>query len=222
MTDPKVGILMLDTRFPRYVGDVGNPDSFVFPVAYGRVEGATPQAIVREDPRPWTNRFLQAGQELVAQGCSALATTCGFLTLVRDDVAAACGVPVVSSALELVPDLIAAGETPGILTISAQSLSPAHLDAGRVPRSTPVHGVDGGHFARAILGNERLLDPETSETELVAGAKALCTAHPDISTIVLECTNMPPHAARIEDATGRRTVSILTAINRLHESAGSQ
>ncbi|MEO0487333.1 MAG: aspartate/glutamate racemase family protein [Pseudomonadota bacterium] len=210
-----IGILMLDTVFPRVKGDIGNPESFGFPVRYAVVPGATPQAIVCEDLRPWVDAFIAAGQGLVAGGCTGLTTTCGFLTLLREEVAEACGVPVVSSALELVPGLLAAGEVPGILTISAASLSAAHLAAGGVPEGTPVQGVDGGTFARAILGNEPALDLAASERELVAGAERLCADHPEVTVIVLECTNMPPHQAAIEAATGRQVVSILTAVDAL-------
>lgn len=206
---------MLDTVFPRIVGDIGNPRSFDYPVTYAVVSGATPDAIVLGDVRPWVDAFIAAGQGLVAGGCTRLATTCGFLTLLRAEVAAATGVPVVSSALELVPELLAARRSPGILTISAQSLSAAHLAAAGVPLQTPVQGVDGGHFAASILGNKTTLDTDASEQEMIAGATALCDAYPEIDVIVLECTNMPPYAAAITAATGREVVSILTALDAL-------
>lgn len=211
-----IGILMLDTAFPRVVGDVGNPQSFDYPVRYAVLPGATPDAIVRGDTRPWVDAFIAAGQTLVAEGCTGLATTCGFLTLLRKDVEQACGVPVVSSSLEQIPDLVAQGARPGILTISEASLSPAHLQAAGVALTPPIEGVDNSQFAASILGNETTLDVTGSEQELVAAAKRLCTNQPDIDVIVLECTNMPPYAEAIRRATGRKVVSILTVLDRLH------
>ena len=107
-------------------------------------------------------------------------------------------------------------ERPGILTISAQSLTPAHLAAAKVPLDTPVQGVEGGHFSASILGNLPTLDTDLAQQEMCAGAVALCQRHPTVDCIVLECTNMPPYAGAIEEATGRRTVSILTAVDQLH------
>ncbi|MEL6640399.1 MAG: aspartate/glutamate racemase family protein [Pseudomonadota bacterium] len=207
-----IGILMLDTAFPRYLGDVGNPETFESPVKYAVVPGATPDAVVCGDVLPWVDAFIAAGQDLVAAGCTGLITTCGFLTPLRDRVAQQTGVPVVSSALELIPALITSGRRPGILTISAKSLTEQHLVAADVPFDTPIQGVDGGHFATAILSNQNVLRWDESEQELVVGARALVDATPNIDVIVLECTNMPPHAAAIASATGCEVVSILTAI----------
>lgn len=212
-----IGILMLDTAFPRLIGDVGNPQTFSFPVKYAVVPGATSEAIVCGDVSPWVDAFIKAGQNLVAAGCKGLTTTCGFLTPLRNRVAEETGVPVVSSALELIPDLRAAGRRPGILTISAGSLNETHLIAANVSVDTPVQGVDGSHFAAAILGNQTVLRRDVSEHDLVAGAMSLVAKHPETDVIVLECTNMPPHGAAIEAATGRDVVSILDAIHALYQ-----
>ena len=38
-----VGILMLETRFPRIPGDMGNAETWPFPVLYKVVPGASPR-----------------------------------------------------------------------------------------------------------------------------------------------------------------------------------
>ena len=48
---PFLGVLMLQTRFPRLPGDVGHPASFSMPVHHRVVPGASAQRVVREgDP----------------------------------------------------------------------------------------------------------------------------------------------------------------------------
>lgn len=214
---------MLDSRFPRIIGDVGNAASFDFPVRYHIVAGATPEAIVLGDPRLWVEAFVVAGRQLVAEGCTGLATTCGFLTLLREELAVACDVPVAASALEQVADIAAAlplGHVPGILTISAASLTPAHLAAADVPVHTPIAGVDGGSFARSILGNFDSLDVAAARKEMILGAQRLCADHPKIGAIILECTNMPPYAEAVADATGRPVYSILTHLDAFQRQLG--
>ena len=44
----RLGILMLETRFPRIPGDVGNAATFPFPVLYKVVQGASSERVVRQ------------------------------------------------------------------------------------------------------------------------------------------------------------------------------
>ena len=50
VTSQPLGILMLDTRFPRIVGDIGNPASFDFPVILRTMEGIGPDDAVAAHP----------------------------------------------------------------------------------------------------------------------------------------------------------------------------
>jgi hypothetical protein len=103
-----VGILMLEARFPRIPGDVGNAATWPFPVLYKVVRGASPERVVRQRAEGLREGFVEAGRELVAEGADGIVTNCGFLSLFQDDLAAACGVPVATSALMQAP-LIARG-----------------------------------------------------------------------------------------------------------------
>ena len=94
-----LGILMLDTRFPRIVGDIGNAQSFDFPVIFRRMEGiGSADAVTTHPDRPRVLAALEANaRALVAEGAVGLSTSCGFLALYQDDLAARSPVPVATS-----------------------------------------------------------------------------------------------------------------------------
>ena len=94
-----VGILMLNTQFPRVQGDIGNAVTWPFPVQYKVVRDATPDNVVRGDASPLLEAFIDAGRELVEMGCDGVATNCGFLVPFQSEMSRALGVPVASSSL---------------------------------------------------------------------------------------------------------------------------
>lgn len=207
-----VGILMLETQFPRIPGDIGNALSWPFPVQYRVVRGATPDNIVRGDPAARLDDFIAAGRDLVEMGCDGIATNCGFLAVLQEEMAAALGVPVATSALMQAP-MIAAILPPdrhvSILTISQETLSAAHLRAAGVPDGTPIMGTDEGReFTRAILGDKPEMDFDACLADLLTAAGSLVAMHPKTGAILLECTNMVPFAADIRRHVGRPVYSI--------------
>ena len=56
-----IGILMLDTRFPRPRGDIGNALSYDFPVRYKIVRGAHATKIMGDHPDPAPARAVHRG-----------------------------------------------------------------------------------------------------------------------------------------------------------------
>ena len=185
-----VGILMLETRFPRIPGDMGNALTWPFPVQYRVVRGASPDKVVRGDPRVLLDAFVEAGRDLVATGADGITTNCGFLALVQDELRAALGVPVATSSLMQVPmvqALLPPGRKAVILTISKATLSPAHLSAAGVPADTPVFGTDGGRaFTRDILGDAPQIDFAACRHDMLDAADQILAQQPDAGAIVLE------------------------------------
>ena len=57
-----VGILMLETRFPRIPGDMGNALTWPFPVLYRVVPQASPDRVVRRRAEGLLPAFIEAGQ----------------------------------------------------------------------------------------------------------------------------------------------------------------
>lgn len=211
-----VGILMLETRFPRIPGDIGNAMTWPFPVQYRVVRGATPDNVVRGTPMERLADFIEAGRDLVAMGCDGITTNCGFLGVMQAEMAAALAVPVATSSLMQVPMVEAAlppGKRAGILTISAATLSPQLRAATGVAPDTPVIGTEAGRaFTRDILGDAPEIDFDACRLDLLEAAEALATQHPEVGAIVLECTNMVPYAADIRRATGLPVYSVYTLV----------
>src|SRR5436190_10847427 len=130
VTGHSVGILVLDTRFPRIAGDIGNAGTFDFPVLYHPVRGATSERVVRGSDRDLLPRFIDGARALEAQGVQAITTSCGFLARFQRELASAVSVPVFTSSLLLVPlvhRMLPAGRAVGILTVDASSLGPEHF-----------------------------------------------------------------------------------------------
>ena len=194
-----VGILMLESQFPRIRGDGGNATTWPFPMLYKIIRDATPERVVRQGSHGLLETFIEGGQELVRMGADGITTSCGFLTLYQRQLAAACGVPVASSALMQVASvqaLLPPGRRVGIVTVSASSLTAEHLVAAGAPADTPVVGTESGQeFTRVLLGDELELDVNAARVDVLAAADRLVDEHRNIGAIVLECTNMMPYAA---------------------------
>src|SRR6266446_10925957 len=150
-----VGILMLETRFPRIPGDMGNATTLPFPVLYKVVPGATPDRVVRHKSAGLTNAFLDAAAELVQLGADGITTTCGFLSLYQRELAAHVRVPVAASSLMQIPlveRILPPGKRVGVLTVSLASLTPEHLISAGADPATPVVGTDPeGEFTSVML-----------------------------------------------------------------------
>ena len=209
-----LGVVMLDTQFPRLPGDVGHPDAFGVPTQRCIVKGAWPEKIVQSAAGLRAGRvvtpIVQLVRRLEQSGAKAITTSCGFLVLMQKELQAAVKIPVVTSSLLQLPGLLARHNKVGVLTISAARLSAEHLRAAGVPRErlrdVVVQGVEAGsEFATAILGNRISMDTDKAASEVVAAAVALKASCPALTCVVLECTNMPPYRAAIEAATGLKT-----------------
>src|SRR2546427_11441313 len=136
-----VGILILDTRFPRIPGDVGNAATFPFPVRYHRVSGAHPDLVVRRGAEGLLPAFVQGARALEGEGVGAITTSCGFLVKYQQELAAAVRVPVFTSSLLMVPlvhRLLPAGRRGRIITLKAAAPRPGHPRGAGTTKEIPI------------------------------------------------------------------------------------
>ncbi len=205
-----LGVIMLDTGFRRFPGDIGDAGSHDPPALFERVPGATAARVVGGiaslvDPaerHAALAPFLNAGRRLIARGATALTTSCGFLVAYQRDLADSLPVPVLSSALCLLPDVargLAPGGRIGILTFDGASLGPLHLGAAGFTGEAAIAGLAPDcRFRREVLGDTPDSSLEAREADVLGAADRLAATTPGLAAILLECTNFPPHRAAIE------------------------
>jgi len=215
---PTLGVLMLDTRFPRPVGDVGNPDTWSFPVEYQRLSGVGVDAVVRAEgpPDALIERFSEAAGVLADKGARLITTSCGFLAPVHQRVVADVAVPFVSTALMQIPLLrrIHGPERAiGVLTFDAEALSRIHFGPGWDDHLVIQGLAPGSHLARVIREDQTDLDGSRAEAEVLAAAERLAAQAADLCCVVLECTNLPPYRAAVQRVLGLPVHDLVTLVN---------
>ncbi|SDD35904.1 hypothetical protein SAMN05421538_101450 [Paracoccus isoporae] len=214
-----IGVLALDTAFPRIPGDAGHPDSYHLPARIRLVEGAGSPEIVRDSPPDpgLVQRFAEAARGLEAEGAVLITSTCGFLISVQQVIARRVSVPVLLSGLSLAPLMLSlAPHRPvGVLTAAADRLGPATLRAaGLAADRLRVAGLENVPlFSETFLvpkhAQRRSFSRDAMERAVVQAGRSLLAQTPEISAVVLECGNLPPYAPALRRALNRPVVSVL-------------
>lgn len=220
-----IGVLMLESAFPRIPGDMGNASSYAYPVRLRPVKGAGYQRLIHERDPALLRPFVEAALELQAEGVRAITTNCGFLALFQRELSQALTVPVFTSSLMLVPlvaRMLGPGHRVGIMTVDACALGEAHFNgAGWSAEEFPVAVAgmqDEPLFTRVFAENRLEFDVDQMQSDMVNVARRLVEDHADVGAIVFECTNMPPYAHAVQDAVGLPVFHIFSLIDMVYQS----
>lgn len=213
-----LGIIVMDAHIPYPPGTPGNARTFDHPVLYSVVRGADMEHLIYSPDPELVERFLEAGRELVRQGVKAVVGNCGFMVLFQEQMAAELPVPVYMSSLLQLP-LVARGLRPGqrigVLSSTGHSLTARHLAiaTGGMPVDIAVRGLeDGPAFKAAIHDQVGTLDFDAVQAEVVMAALDVVRSEGDVGAILLECTDLPPYAEAVQEATGLPVFDITTLI----------
>ncbi len=216
-----IGVLMLDTVFPRIPGDIGNANTWDYPVCYRIVKGAFSRRIVAEHPDPQLiEPFVEAARELERVGVRLITTSCGFLGPFQPILSEAVRIPVLATSLIQVPmvsSMIGKKRKVGVLTEKAHLLTENHFNgAGWTSSQIPVvvHGMpEDAYFPTVFIGNSPEADFDRLEQEMVELGKTLVLKRPDVGAIVCECTNFVPFNKALQDAMGLPVFDIVTLVH---------
>ena len=213
-----LGVLMLDTRMPRLPGDVGNAETWPFPVHYAVVKGANTSRIMGPDPDPTLlEPFIAAACELQRLGVRAITTSCGFLAVFQKELQAELSVPMLSSALLQVPyvsRVIGPGKRVAILT-ERPNLTERHWSGvGWSAKDIPVTVCampEGAVFPKVFIDQSLTADRDVLEREMVDLALR-AAKEPGVGALVLECTNFVPFSQAMRRATGLPVYDLYTLV----------
>ncbi len=218
-----IGVLCLDSRFPKPPGHIKNPSGLNFPVLYETITGATVRKLLDGPPPDFVDLFIDAARMLESEGVRAITGSCGFLALYQKELANAVQVPVFASSLIQIPlvyNMIGRCGKVGVLTASATSLGNRHFEAvgaGDIP--VAIQGMeDFREFREVILEAQRTtMDIGKIENEVLASAKLLVKTNPDVRAIVLECTDMPPYAHTLQRKLRLPVFDLTTLATMVHD-----
>ncbi|WP_163508403.1 aspartate/glutamate racemase family protein [Fodinicola acaciae] len=217
MTD--IGVIMLDNDLPRPVGDIGNPRSFAYPIAYDVCPGAETTLVVEQSAVGLLEAVKATAARLRDKSVRAITTCCGFLAIYQKELAATQDVPVATSSLLQVPlvlRMLKPEQKVCVLTVNASTLTDRHLAAVGITERVNLVGLEHTeHFYPMIVGKRKDLDVPTAEAEVVAAATKATQDDPSIGAFVFECTNLPPYGGAVRAATGLPVWDALTMIDWL-------
>lgn len=220
-----IGILMVNTRFPRIIGDIGNANTFSFPVRYIVVKEVTPFNVADQPDRARRTilkPMIESAQELAQEGVNAITTSCGFLALFQKEIANSVDVPVFTSSLMQIPmvNLALGGNRKiGVLTADASSLTKEHLQAVGVDDSISlvIQGLENApEFSRSIRRNG--IDMDVDKVRLEVIERSMKLRESNVGAIVFECSNLPPYAQAVRSATGLPVFDLVSLVNYVHDA----
>jgi len=220
-----IGILITgECQFPFIPGDVGNASSYEFPVRYEFVEGMSIPGLLAPDLSV-SDAVIGAARALECAGVAAISSNCGFMSVFQKRVAAAVSVPVLLSSLLQVPwvyRMLPKHKRIGIVTAHAGAMRENQrlfFDGAGIDDSIPVvlAGMeDKPAFLNEMIREGGTIDTDDIEREVVEVASALVQTNPDIGAIVLECSDLPPYAAAVQEAVRLPVFDFMTMINYVH------
>jgi Asp/Glu/hydantoin racemase len=225
-----LGVLMMDTKFPRARGDIGNATTWPFPVAYRVVRGAVASRLAQAEPdESLLQPFVEGVRHLEDAGVQAITTSCGFLAVYQRELAAAVSVPVYASSLLQVPlaaQAIKPDQRVGIITARAVLTERHFAGVGWSSTDIPVVQVapaEESHFYATFVGDGLEADYDVLVREVTEVADALVRDNPDVGAIVMECANLAPFSPAVRKAIRLPVFDLYTlGMNAYQTSAGTE
>lgn len=215
-----IGIIAVNLNYPKLPGNVANATTFSFPVLYEVVEFEIEELFAGAERIE--AQIVEAAKKLAAGGVRAIVGACGYFGHFQQCVAEAVDIPVFMSSISQVPliklglkkkekilTLVASGED---VTAEFFQKSGAQLEDCLICEIGSLESFAPIRWGKTELDNQQLTQ------DLVSLVQEQLAKHPEVGAILLECSDLPPYACALQQATGLAVFDFITLINWVHSS----
>lgn len=219
-----VGIVYIENvHYPMMPGNVVNACTYDFPVRMKAVPNLTAKRLFDADPTIAQDIIETAKYMVEKEGVRAICSACGFFGNYHRQVANAVDVPVALSSLVQLPwikNLIKPKQKIGILTANGGAMTPKLLEGCGIEdySNIVVRGMEDSENFSVVIHNRGYFDNGKAEEEIVSAALSLREEEDDLGAILLECSDMPPYAWAVQEATQLPVFDFITLIKWLHHA----
>ena len=212
-----IGVMLCDSTYPAFPGDVKNPSAYSFPIQYDVIEGMRWETLVNgsdEDRAVCLNAVIASAKRLERLGCKAIVAECGFFFHYQKEIVKHVNIPVFMSSLLQLPfiqNTIPENKSIGIVCASRKSLEENMeilYDLG-LNRNRTVHLFDEleEHFCTQFYSlwyredTEEVAECKFAEAQedMIILCKKFYETYPDLGTLLFECTGYQPFANAVQE-----------------------
>jgi hypothetical protein len=204
-----IGLVQMHVNLAMIPGNMGNATTFDFPMLYRpMVVDNVVDVMAAEPTQNFADGIVEAAQWLELQGVKAIMGNCGFFGGYQNIVRERINVPFYSSSLMMLPMMVQSmpgNKKVGVITangpqlLKVQAIENCGLSPEDKENRIVVMGCENGlEFSSEIMANTGKYNPALVEQEIVAVARQMVQEN-DIGSILLECTELSPHAAAVQN-----------------------
>ena len=218
MSGIPIGIVLLNVGYPIVPGNVANASTWNFPVSYVKVHNVDSPRLHTKDPTIIDELAASANELVKENGVRAVICACGYFGRWQKQLRDRVDVPVYASSLIQIPMIkmgLKKDQKIGVLCAVTRTFDNELLECCGVDDSSylVIRSMEEAPEFSAIPRDRDTMNNSKCRAEFIQAAKELVAEHPEIGAILLECSDMPPYAADIQNAVNLPVYDFTTMVN---------
>ncbi len=203
-----IGLVQVRANLPMMPGNMGNASTFDFPMLYREMNVDNVFDLMKpEMTKNFTDGIVEAAKWLELQGVSAIMANCGFFGHYQKVVQDRIDTPFFSFSLMMLPMMVQSlprNKKVGVLTAngpllqSGQAMENCGLSRELQASRVVIEGCQDDPEFASVMSLTGKLNANRFERDILEGIKRLLKKDKDIAMILLECTELPPHAVAVQ------------------------